>query len=322
MNAESASEAAPAPLPDPTNDDHLEDWTEEDDRLFNLTSSVDEQGTPDGVSPTGEGLPTLTPSLDHAQGMQEPEPVTDLEQVPPAARTAAEPGSPVYERLVALCGGGLKNPNLLNLLGELTRGGNPRTLWLTLSLAQVEQARESAQARREEVPFRTGLLEALDAAADGDAPIPAPRAARLTFRDHEQTPRPGDGNTAPKPNPWQVRQRIRLDGDRLGIVVSTSADARQASVTVDLDDGTRVGLLSTEFKRLTNAPDAPPAITEHPLMGTTWRLASTGAIVTVETVRAGRPTTSDGTTWPPFGAASLARMATQIEQGDAGHGAA
>ncbi|WP_199084206.1 hypothetical protein [Deinococcus sp. UR1] len=322
LPAESASEAAPAGGPDQTNDDNLGDWTEEDDRLFGDDLDLGEQGTPDGVAPDGAGLVDLSDSQEPAEGLQDAQTATGIEQVPAARRAAAEPGSAEYERLVALCGGSVKNPNLTGLLGELTRGGNSRRLWLTLSLDEIEQAREYAQARRAEVPFRTGLLEALDAAVDGDAPTP-PRA-RLTFRDHEQAPRPGDGDTAPKANPWQVRQRVRLDGDKLGVVVGVNADARQASVTVDLDSGQRVSLVGTQFRRLSDAPDAPSAPSAaHPLVGTAWQLASTGKIVTVTDVRLGSPVTDDGTKWPPFGAASLSRMATQVEaNAPSDHGAA
>lgn len=300
-------------LATPLIENESDDWGDEDHKLF----------SPDGEAPTGAASHEVTPSLDQPEGVQEAETATDLPKVPPApARVPAEPGSPEHERLTALCGGGVRNPNLPKLLIEPTRGGGKRAAWLLLSLADIERAHEYAQqARVAGQVYRTALLDALDAAVDGTTLPEHPTAERVTAPriPVEQQARPGDGGTTTRPNPWQMHDRVTVRG-QLGVVVGSVADARQALVTVDLDNGKRVVLTSTQFDLLV-ASDEPMPKNEHPLIGTTWQLRS-GQLVTVTGVRAGRPITSDGTTWPPFGASSLERMAQRVEGGSAAHGAA
>lgn len=299
-----------------------EGWDEADERLF---GGLDDDAAdlplgPDGPAPDGAvSLEGLSDSLEpHLEAGNEEEPATDTEKVPaPAARAErAGPGSPVYERLEALCGGGIKHPLLPGLLGEKTRGDNPRGLWLALTLGEIEDARLEAKRRANagEAVFRTALIDALDALADGGSLTPAPRE-RPRFLAHEERPRPGDGDADVRKNPYRAGQRVRLDG-ALGVIVGATADARQATVTVDLDTGEREVLTGKDFGRLRDVLGSapPPPAPVNSLVGTLWQHKQTGAVLRVVSVTHGRPTTDDGTTWGAFGATALKTHAAPLSQ--------
>ncbi|ABW35054.1 hypothetical protein Dgeo_3013 (plasmid) [Deinococcus geothermalis DSM 11300] len=237
-----------------------EAWDEADDLLFGSPGAPVAGLAPDGAAPGGAEDADLpdSPENDDLEAGNVSGTATSTENLPPARRGGrAAPGSPVYERLKALCGGSIQNPNIVGLLKEKTRADNPRELWLALTLAEIEDARVEAQARaqRGEVTFRTALLEALDGLVDGSG---VTRPEKPAFIPFDQRPRPGDGGAGVRKLPYRDGQRVRCDG-RLGVVVAATADARQATVTVDLDDGERMVLTGErDFLRLRDALDAPP----------------------------------------------------------------
>lgn len=213
-------------------------------------------------------------------------------------RVAALVGSPEWKRLEALCGGGGRNPYLPSLLEHTTPSGHPRSqAWLKLTLDEIERAREAGHVEHQSGranSWRGGFIFMLDTISDEVLCLQAkvmPKGA---------TPIPG----RPRPNPWRVGQRVACKGE-LGVIASAFADARQASVVIDLDDDRRITLMEAQFVHLV-VSDAPLPVRSgmYPI-GSVWRDNETGETFTVEAVEAAKPRTTDGQVWPAFGKNAL-----------------
>lgn len=140
---------------------------------------------------------------------------------------------------------------------------------------------------------------------------------------YDQQVRPSDGSSDVRKCNFAEKMRVHLAG-RLGVVVSVTADAVQASVTVDFDDGGREVLTGVTLAPLREvldraAPPPPPTLelnTAYPV-GSRWRHKVSGALLTVIRVQAASPTTKDAEgnelDWPAFGAGALKNQAERLE---------